>query len=271
MIKYFYDSTIQVPEDYYSFIKDLPLQNEKAILSIYYYESLRDYFTTIWEPAKTKEWTPGKSIPDRVEDYTQYSQSQFSSYISDILLARSLDLLIDMNRLTEDNFTNIIKAVHDTSLNNYLELRYANREMLKQGDDAPDFYLKNENDEYLSLKSFNDSIVYISFWMTGCKPCIKEFPEENILVDIFKNEKVKIISICMNSEEESWRNMIMKYQLKSVNLFATGNWEKMLKENYHISGFPHYVIIDKENKIIENNCVRPSQGAEQMIRNVLNN
>ncbi len=37
LIKYFYDSTIQVPDDYYSFTKDLPLENEKAILSIYYF------------------------------------------------------------------------------------------------------------------------------------------------------------------------------------------------------------------------------------------
>jgi peroxiredoxin len=271
LIKYFYDSTIQVPEDYYSFIKDLPLQNEKAILSIYYYESLRDYFSTIWEPAKTKEWTPGKSIPDRFEDFVQYSQSQFSPYISDILLARALDMIIDMNRVTEDKYTNIIRAIQDTSLKNYLESRYENKEVLRRGDTAPDFYLKNENDEYLSLKSFKDSIVYISFWMTGCKPCIKEFPEENRLVDIFKNEKVKIISICMDTSEEDWKYLVMKYQLKTVNLYATGNWERMLKENYDISGFPHNVIIDKENKIIENKCVRPSQGAEQMIRNMLNN
>jgi peroxiredoxin len=164
-----------------------------------------------------------------------------------------------------------MKSINDSSLKNYLDSRYENREILKKGDIAQDFYLKNIKNEYLSLRNFKDSVVYISFWMTGCKPCIKEFPEENRLVDVFKNEKVKIISICMESKEEDWRYMIRKYQLKTVNLFATGNWEKILYDNYDISGFPHYVIIDKENRIIENKCVRPSQGAEQLIRNLLEN
>ena len=270
-MKYSYGSTPQIPEDYYSFTKDLPLENEKAILSIYYYESLRDYFMTIWEPAKTKEWTPGKSMPDTFEDFIQFSKSQLSPYISDVLVARFLDMFIDMHHINDDDYTMIMKSINDSSLKIYLGGRYENRERLKKGDNAPDFYLKGENDNYLSLKNFKDSIVYISFWMTGCKPCIKEFPEENRLVDVFKNEKVKIISICMETSEENWKYLLTKYQLKTVNLYANENCEKMLKENYGISGFPHYVLIDRENKIVENNCVRPSQGAEQLIRNLLNN
>jgi peroxiredoxin len=271
LMKYLYGSTAQVPEDYYSFTKDLPLENEKAILSIYYFLCPLDYFNTIWAREKIKELPAGTWNSNRSKYFVEFSTSQFSPYISDVLLARELDMLIDINRVADEEYTIITKAIKNTSLKNYLESRYEHKEILKQGDEAPYFYLKNEKDEYLSLNSFKDSVIYISFWMTGCKPCIKEFPEENRLVDIFKDEKVKIISICMDSKEENWRYMIQKYHLKTVNLYATGNWEKMLKENYDISGFPHYVIIDKNNRIIENKCVRPSQGAEQVIRKVLNN
>ena len=270
-MKFRYGSAIQVPEDYYSFSKDLPLENEKAILSIYYFLSLEDYFRVIWEPAKYKNPPGGNSnSPNPRVDFVEYSTGQYSLYISDVVLARFLDMLIDCNHINDDDYTMIMKSINDSSLKNYLEQRYENRERLKKGDNAPDFYLKNENDEYLSLKNFKDSIVYISFWMTGCKPCIKEFPEENRIVDIFKNEKVKIISICMDSKEADWKYLVMKYQLKTVNLYANENWEKILKEKYDISGFPHYVLIDRENKIVENKCIRPSQGAEQLIRKLLN-
>jgi peroxiredoxin len=271
LIKYFYDSTIQIPEDYYSFTVDLPLENEKAILSIYYFLCPVDYFNMIWGPEKIKKLPEGAWNANVSKYFVEYSTSQFSPYISDVLLARFLDMLLDRNHINDDDYTVIMRAINDTSIKNYLESRYERKEILKKGDIAPSFYLKNEKNEYLSLKNFQDSIVYISFWMPGCKPCIKEFPEENRLVDIFKNEKVKIISICMESGEENWRYMIQKHQLKTVNLYATGNWEKILKENYDISGFPHYVLIDKDNKIVENKCVRPSQGAEQSIRTLLNN
>jgi peroxiredoxin len=269
LIKYFYDPTLQVQEDYYQFTKDLPLENEQAILSIYYFLCPLDYFNTIWARDKIKnlqggEWNSSKS-------FIEYSTSQFSPYISDVLLAWFLDMKIERNQINEEDYRAITNSIKDSSINMYLETRYLQRETLKQGDEAPSFYLKNEDGKYLSSGSFRESILYISFWFSGCKPCIKEFPEENRLVDIFKDKKVKIISICMETEEENWRYMIQKYQLKTLNLYATGNWENILKENYDIGGFPHYVLIDKDGKIIENKCVRPSQGAEQMIRNVLNN
>jgi peroxiredoxin len=270
-MKFSYGSAPQVPEDYYSFTKDLPLENEKAILSIYYFLCPLDYFNVILRPEKIKTLPEGTWSSNASKYFVEYSTSQFNHYISDVLLGEYLDMRIERNQINDDDCTMIMKSINDTSLKNYLEARYENRERLKKGDDAPGFYLKNENDEYLSLKNFKDSIVYISFWMTGCKPCIKEFPEENRLVDIFKNEKVKIISICLESGEENWRYMIQEHQLKTVNLYATGNWEKILKENYDISGFPHYVLIDRENKIVENKCARPSQGAEQMIRNLMDN
>lgn len=271
MMRYLGDTTTQVPDDYYSFQDDLPLENRSAILSIYYLLVLRDYFLAIWWPDHIKSLTALDSIPNSTSDFIEYSQSKFDPYISDILLARELDGDIRRNHVTADQYNSMMKAINDTSIKYYLANRYEHREILKKGDKAPGFYLKNENDEYLSLRNFKDSIVYISFWFSGCKPCIKEFPEENRLVDIFKDEKVKIISICMDTEEENWRYFIEKYQLKTVNLYATGNWERMLKENYDISSFPHYVIIDKEGRIIENKCVRPSQGAEQLIRNLLDN
>ena len=247
------------------------MENRSAILSIYYLLVLKEYFNIIWEPDNIKTLPVHNSIPNATSDFIEYSSSQLDPYVSDILLARELDMYIERNHVTEDQYTSMIRAINDTIIKNYLESRYKNKEILKKGDIAPDFYLKNSKNEYLSLRNFKDSIVYISFWMTGCKPCIKEFPEENRLVDIFKNEKVKIISICMESKEEDWKYLIRKYQLKSVNLYANGNWEKILKENYDISGFPHYVIIDKRGKIIENKCVRASLGAEQLIRKMLNN
>jgi len=81
-------------------------------------------------------------------------------------------------------------------------------------DKAPNFYLKNERRESVSLNEFEGNIVYLSFWFMGCKPCIREIPAENHLVDVFKNEKVKIVSIYMQSSEESWRQIIEKLGVK---------------------------------------------------------
>ena len=90
-------------------------------------------------------------------------------------------------------------------------------------------------------------------------------------MEIFKNDSVKIVSICMESSEETWKYMILKHSLSTINLFANGNWEKILKENYSITAFPQYVLIDKKGRIVKNHCSKPSQGAEQEIRALLHN
>jgi peroxiredoxin len=263
-------STMRTPEDYYSFTRDLPLQNEHAILSIYYYLGLRDYFNLIWEPAKMNEIKSSKEDPNGLADFVHYSTSQFSRNISDVLLARELDMLIQVNRISDGDYTLLINAIKDLYLKKYLEVRYKNKVALKPGDQAPYFYLMNEQNTWQSLKQFKDSIVYIGFWFIGCKPCIKEFPGENHLIDVFRTEPVKIISICIDSKEEDWRSLITRHQLKSVNLYANRNWGKSLKESYDISGFPHYVLIGRDGNIVENKCARPSMGAEQAIRKCLN-
>lgn len=262
-------SKVMPPDDYYAFSKELPLQNEKAIGSMYYFLSLKDYFTEVWEPEHQKNYPDSLKYVHWYDDMVLYAHSLFSPYISDILLAMELDYLIDVNRISEDKYSILIDAINDPALKKYLESHYINKEILKPGDDAPGFYLKNLENKYCSLTDFRDSIIYISFWSTGCKPCLKEIPEENRLVDVFSHEKVKIISICMSSYEESWRNVSEKYQLRTINLFSNQNWEKILEESYDIKSFPHYVIIGKNGKIIENKTIRPSAGAEEMIKSII--
>lgn len=271
LMKYIHDTAAPLQNDYFSFTKELLLNNESAVLSVYYFLSLREYFTSIVKPLLLKDNLSGRMTQNPLKDFAEYSIYHFSPYISDILIAREIDMYIDIGHITNDEYLLLVNAIRDKELHNYSVSRYQNKEKLKKGDKAPGFYLKNESDQYLSLKDFKGYLIYLNFWFTGCKPCIKEIPEENHLVDVFKNEKVKIISICMNSDEEVWKQLLMKHHLKTVNLFAGGNWENILKEKYDITGFPHWVLIGGDGKIIENKCFRPGKEAEKEIRKNLIN
>jgi peroxiredoxin len=255
-----------IPKDYYSFLKECPLNNQAAILSVYYFLSLDRYFSMIQMPFTDSTQKDTNFASRRLKGFITNSVKNYDEYISDILLALKLDQGISNWHVPLEEYTLYTNAIRSTDLKKYLERRYVNKYVLKEGDDAPYFYLKNEQNESVTLKNFAGNIVYITFWFTGCKPCIKEIPDENHLVEVFKNEKVKIVSICMNSSEESWRECIQKYGIKSVALICKGNWDKLLKEKYDINAFPHHAIIDKHGKIIVNKWQRPLPEAEQEIR-----
>ncbi len=254
-----------IPTDYYNFLKEQPLNNQAAILSIYYYVFLDFYFSLIKMPYTDSTQKDTNYASKRLNGFISSSLKNYDEYISDILLAIKLDQGISNWYVPKEEYIFYSNAIRRADLKQYLEQRYVNKYVLKEGDPAPYFYLKNEQNESVSLKNFAGNIVYITFWFTGCKPCIKEIPDENKLVDVFKNDKVKIVSICMNSSEESWRQVIEKYGVKSTTLICRGNWDKILKEKYDINAYPHHVLIDKYGKIIVNKLISLHE-AEQEIR-----
>jgi peroxiredoxin len=146
------------------------------------------------------------------------------------------------------------------------EKRYA---PLAVGASAPEFYLEDPLDSLTSLGQFRDHVIYVSFWFAGCKPCIGEFPYENKLVRQFKEKPVKIISICTHTPKEKWLEMIGLHKLETVNLYANRAWQTKLEETYAISAYPHYVLIGKDGKIIDNFAKRPSQGIAEEIQAAL--
>jgi peroxiredoxin len=255
-----------IPKDYYNFLKEHPLNNQAAILSHNYYTFLDFYFSSFIMPYTESNHNDTSFASKRIEGFLSYFQKNYDENISDVLLAMVLDNEINSSYVTKKEYTLYSNAIHSADLKMYLEQRYTNKYVLKEGDEAPYFYLKNDKNENISLNSFAGNIVYITFWFTGCKPCIKEIPDENHLVEVFKNEKVKIVSICMNSSEESWRECIEKYGIKSIALLCRGNWEKILTEKYDVNAFPHHAIIDKHGKIIINKWRNSTAAAEQEIR-----
>ena len=250
-----------IPKDYYSFLKERPLNNQAAILSVYYFLFLDFYFSEYLMPYTDSTQKDTNFASKRLHGFITNSVKNYDENISDILLAYKLDEGISNWHVPIEVYTLYTNAIHSTELKQYLERRYFDKYVLKEGDEAPYFFLKNENNESVTLKNFAGNIVYITFWFTGCKPCIKEIPDENHLVEVFKNDKVKIVSICMNSSEESWRECIEKYGIKSIALLCRGNWEKLLKEKYDINAFPQHVLIDKHWKIIINKWRNPTADA----------
>ena len=110
----------------------------------------------------------------------------------------------------------------------------------------------------------------IGFWFSGCKPCIEEFPSENQLVEKYKDKPIAFINICFDSPKEHWLRTVNKYNLQTLNLYCSGNWNQKIKKEYFIVGTPRYVLIDQQGKIIDDNCPRPSANLVAVLDSLLN-
>lgn len=130
---------------------------------------------------------------------------------------------------------------------------------LRPGNKAPAFTLKDENGKEVSLSDFKGKVVYIDFWGVYCGPCIYEMENEAAkMYDFYKDKNLVFINICVDVKEDQWKNALKKYNIHGVNLFAEGREKHPVCQAYNVTGVPHYVLIDKNGNIANNNAGRPS-------------
>jgi len=137
---------------------------------------------------------------------------------------------------------------------------YKNAKNLKPGNMAPDFTLTNADGKAVSISDMRGKAVYIDFWGVGCGPCMDEIKNyTSQLHEKYKDKNIVFVNICVDSHEAEWKNSLKETGLSGTNLIAEGWTRNPVCKQYGITGIPHYIIIDVNGKIVDNNSPRPSE------------
>lgn len=255
ILKYFKDN---LPNDYYDFLSYIEINNSRAILSSHYFWFLDAYFDRNLTVSETNQLAGFSRINkfmshklnqskdqlsgEAKELYHKYNFSSMIKFYADSLAIDSVAKAFDVS-----DYKELVRIAGIRSRNEIAMLN------INKGDTIPDFVLSNSLDSLISIRSFQDQILYLNFWATWCGPCIQNMPELNKLIGQYeKNSHVKFLNICVESERDKWLASLDKYKLKGENLMAEGNWNSKLRAYFNIKGIPHYVIINKGNILSEN-------------------
>ncbi len=238
-----------------SLTESLPVSDEELIGNINYMDFLRDYiFFKTYPQLKTEI-----PLPASKEEYTEFipetfevANSELSDLVKDAYLAFIFTDAIRHNKnWFNEKWADLVK---DEELREFVNSSLSATQVLPTGSKLPYFYLPDTSNVFHQSDQFIGQIMLINFWATWCKPCIKEFPLENALVEHFKGKPVTILNICIESEPDKWKEMIKKFDLKTHNLLAQENWNKKLNKEFDIMSLPHSVLVDWNGKVVENKC-----------------
>ncbi len=128
-------------------------------------------------------------------------------------------------------------------------------EKLSNGKAAPDFTVRNLAGEEFTLHSVKAKVKIIDFWASWCGPCRALVPQ---LIELYKElhpKGLEIVGISMDTDETAWKKAVEEEKMPWLQGSDLKGFEKEapLAKLYAISGIPHLVVLDEQNRIVATN------------------
>jgi thiol-disulfide isomerase/thioredoxin len=143
-------------------------------------------------------------------------------------------------------------------------------EKLKAGAQVENFSFVDLEGNQVSLADFRDKIIYLDLWASWCGPCINTFRTKTPEFEskLREKEDVVLMYISIDEKEEPWRNYLSKNPMRGVHLFAGKGFQADIMQYFKVWGIPRYLIIGKDNKIIDVNAPRPGDEAFEVLSKI---
>ncbi|KAA6336112.1 Thiol-disulfide oxidoreductase ResA [termite gut metagenome] len=103
------------------------------------------------------------------------------------------------------------------------------------------------------IDPFKGKVLFVDFWGIFCGPCIANIQHNKPLRSKYKDNE-EIASIFVTSDEESPQNRYDKFveEQELVNTYRLLSDEyNYLRQLFKFNGIPHYVMVDKEGRIVD--------------------
>lgn len=132
-----------------------------------------------------------------------------------------------------------------------IDKKYAT-ELLKPGEQAPDFVISNGNSpEDKPLSSFQGKFVVLDFWASWCPDCRKDIPEMKELHRRYSSDNVEFISISFDTNKDAWQKCIQNNEMYWIHHSELKPWKQtVISKDYHIKWLPTMYLIDTKGKVV---------------------
>jgi len=113
------------------------------------------------------------------------------------------------------------------------------------GHQAPDFVLKNYQDEEVKLTDFAGQVLLLDFWGTWCPPCLEAMPKLMDLYQKYADQGFNIIGIATNDRAEA----VERYAAENGIEFPLPLADDQVPKAYKVTIFPTTFLVDREGVI----------------------
>jgi len=254
--------SVQLPDDYYDFVKKEDYHNDTALISEEYLETVLAYvFYKIQEEIKKPE--------DHFKHSYQFGKENLSGLTRDFFLAKMLFRQIGIERkLDEDVYKDFLMVCNSSDATKIVRDKYQKVQMIQNliGSSVPSevletslFTVAGENIKFKQVLDKNKGkVVYLDFWSIGCGPCIREMPFSVKLKDKLVDQDVTFIYLSADKTDQSWEKGIGFSKISHGHYRMENGFNSKITKFFDIKSIPRYMLLDQDGKIVDLNAKRPS-------------
>jgi len=114
------------------------------------------------------------------------------------------------------------------------------------GDDAPEFSVKADSGQIVSLPNFGGKVLVLNFWATWCPPCVQETPTLSQFAAAYKNKGVVVLGISVDKDEKAYRAFLQRFS----PAFLTVR-DDTIHEEYGTFMYPETYIINSQGRVLK--------------------
>src|SRR5882757_7747311 len=111
--------------------------------------------------------------------------------------------------------------------------------VIAAGDNAPEFTIKADTGQTVSVPNFGGKLLVLNFWATWCPPCVQETPSLSEFARRYAARGVVVLGISVDKDEKAYRAFLERFK----PAFLTVR-ESKSHEDYGTYMYPETYIID---------------------------
>jgi peroxiredoxin len=213
-------------------------QQDDAYLGNFYYRE----FLMAWLNYKNKADINATKSPYISQYYL--AEETLQERTKYFVMARMLALALRKNppKIVKDTYEHFLKENPYYELDRLVLDPFQKASSHQTGRPAPEFSLKNVAGKTVALSQFKGKVVYLDFWASWCRPCIKKQTSMQTFEPKFDTSEVVFVHVSLDKNFDNWKEQVTQQQLKGVHLFYDHNTSRIVQD-YEVFSVPKFFLI----------------------------
>jgi len=111
---------------------------------------------------------------------------------------------------------------------------------------ASNFQVQDLNGKSVKLSDYRGKVVYLDFWASWCRPCVKSFPWMQKMQSRHGNKGLVILAVNLDDNKTDAWNFLKEHR---SNFKILHDPRGSIAEKYQVNAMPSSFLIDRQGRI----------------------